>query len=144
MNLIERVERTQKTIDLWLNRTFQWGTADCGQMAGSHLDACGVTTPLAQAGNYKTEIGARRVMRRLGATSMEDFLDNLGLDRIAPASALPGDIVGFPGGEEGNEWTALGVHVGDDRIIGFAAAQGEEAIVRVGPISVATMAWRVR
>lgn len=144
MNLIARVENTQNTIDTWLDREFIWGTADCGQMVGGHLEAMGITTPLATAGSYKTEIGAKRVMSRLGASSMEDFLDRLGFERIPPATAIVGDIVGFPGGrDEDHQWTALGVHTGSDKILGFAAADGEAAIVRVGPVSVATMAWRI-
>jgi hypothetical protein len=144
MDLIARVNATQATIDHWLDKTFEWGTADCGQMVGSHLESMGVSTPLAQAGNYKSELGAKRAMKRLGASSMEDFLDKLGFERIAPAAAITGDVVGFPGGkDEDHAWTALGVHVGTDKILGFAAAEGEDAIARVGPVEVATVAWRV-
>ncbi|APX65591.1 hypothetical protein AV944_06730 [Sphingomonas sp. LK11] len=144
MDLIARVNATQATIDKWLDKTFEWGTADCGQMVGSHLESLGLSTLLSQAGTYTTEIGAKRVMKRLGASSMEDFLDKLGLPRIAPASAVVGDVIGFPGGrDEDHQWTALGVHVGASDILGFAAADGEDAIVRVGPVSVATVAWRV-
>ena len=143
MDLITRVEATQKTIEAWLDQTFEWGTADCGQMVGAHLEALGHTTQLAEAGNYKTELGARRVIRKLGASSMEDFLDRLGFDRIPPAMALVGDVVGFPGGSDDRPWTGLGVHVGGDRLIGFAAAPDEAAIVRTGPVSVCTVAWRV-
>ena len=143
MDLIARVDATQKTIDHWLDAVFVWGASDCGQMVGSHLEALGFKTPLGNAGNYTTELGAKRVMRKLGASSMEDFLDKLGFERIAPASALTGDVVGFPGGSEGKEWTALGVHVGTDKIVGFAAAGDEAAIVRAGPVSVCTVAWRV-
>jgi hypothetical protein len=143
MNLIARVDATQKTIDHWLDAEFEWGSSDCGQMVGSHLEMLGFKTPLSDAGNYTTELGAKRVMRKLGASSMEDFLDKLGFERIAPASAITGDVVGFPGGSEGKEWTALGVHVGTDKIVGFAAAPDEVAIVRAGPVSVCTVAWRV-
>lgn len=143
MDLIARVDATQKTIDHWLDAVFEWGSSDCGQMVGSHLEALGFDTPLSVAGTYTTELGAKRVMRKLGASSMEDFLDKLGFERIAPASAITGDVVGFPGGSEGEEWTALGVHVGSDRIVGFAAAPDEAAIVRAGPVSVCTVAWRV-
>ena len=143
MELIARVIGTQKTSDKWLDQDFKWGTADCGQMVGDHLDSLGFTSPLSKAKPYKTELGARRVMKKLGASSMEDFLDQLGFDRIAPAAALPGDIVGFPGGTDDHEWTALGIHVGGDKIAGFAAADGENAIVRIGPVSVCTVAWRV-
>lgn len=143
MNLIQRVDAAQNTVDLWLDREFKWGSADCGQLVGAHLEAMGVSTPLADAGNYKTEIGALRSMTKLGAKSMEDFLDKLGFERIPPTEALPGDIVGFPGGSERREWTALGISVGSDRVIGFAGVEGEAPLVRVGPTSICTVAWRV-
>lgn len=142
-NLIERVDNTQKTIDYWQSQTFEWGTADCGQMVGWHLEQAGISTPLKDARAYTTEIGAKRAMKALGANSMEDFIDRLGFERIAPASAIVGDVIGLPGGTPDEEWTALGVHLGTDRILAFAAAEGDVARVHSGSASVATIAWRV-
>lgn len=142
-NIIERVEATQKTIDYWLGQDFEWGVADCGQMVGWHLETAGYSTPLKDARAYSTDIGAKRAMKALGADSMEDFIDRLGFERIAPASAIVGDVIGLPGGTEDDQWTALGVHAGQDRILAFAAAQGEVARVHSGQASVATVAWRV-
>ncbi len=145
MTLIARVEATQNTIDKWLDKTFEWGSADCGQMVASHLQEFGLTTPLEAAGRYSTELGAQRAVRKTGAKTMEDIVDQMGFTRISPASAIVGDIVGFPGGrDEDHVWTALGVHTGSDKIIGFAAAPGEEAVVRAGPVSVCTVAWSMR
>lgn len=142
-NLIERVELTQKTIDFWLGQPFEWGVADCGQMVGAHLEQAGITTPLKDARAYSTDIGAKRAMKALGANSMEDFIDGLGFERIAPASAIVGDIVGLPGGTDDDQWTALGIHTGTNRILAFAAAEGDIARVHSGSDSVATIAWRV-
>lgn len=144
MNLIERVDGTQKTIDAFLDQDFKWGERDCGQLAGTHLEAFGTKTPLSQAGNYTTERGAKRVLVRLGVQSMEELVDGLGFERIAPASAIVGDIVAFPGGTEDAPWTALGVHCGTDRILGFADPEGTGTPRCVfGPVSVCTLAWRV-
>jgi hypothetical protein len=142
-NLIERVETTQKTIDHWLGQEFEWGVADCGQMVGWHLEQTGMTTPLKDARAYTTDIGAKRAMRALGADSMEDFIDRLGFERIAPAMAIVGDIVGLPGGTDDDQWTALAIHTGQDKILAFAAAEGDVARVHSGSASVATIAWRV-
>lgn len=144
MNLIERVKATQETIDTFVGLPFEWGVGDCGQLAGQHLEALGIETPLARVAGYTTEIGARRAIRKLDANSMEDVVDALGFERIAPAAALVGDLVGFPGGrDEDHAWTALGVHTGGDRIIGFADPDGSGGACHWGPVSICTVAWRV-
>lgn len=143
MNLIERRDATQKTIDRFAHTDFAWGERDCGQLAGHHLEACGIETPLSDAGNYKTERGAKLVLARLGVKSMEEIVDGLGLQRIAPASALVGDLVGMPGGTNEEPWTALGVHVGGDRVMAFADVVGNGPSCEYGPVTVCTVAWRV-
>lgn len=142
MNLIERVTATQATIDDFLFKPFEWGTADCGQLAGSHLERLNIAAPKPR--NYSTELGAKRALSDLGATSMEDLCDALGLERIAPAAAVVGDLLGFPGGTEEDQWTALGVHTGGDKLIGFAdSGNGDGVRCEWGPVSIATVAWRV-
>jgi len=143
MNLIDRVAATQTTIDTYHERPFVWGSGDCAHLAADHLAALQIETRLSEAASYSTEIGAKRALRKLGAASMEDLADALGFDRIAPASAIVGDLVGFPGGREGAEWTAIGVHVGGERIMGFADPDGSGARCEFGPVSVCTVAWRV-
>ncbi len=143
MTLIDRVAATQKTIDDFLHVDFQWGTADCGQLAGRHVEALGLTSRLAEAPNYKTERGARRALSALAVSSMEELVDGHGFERIAPAAALVGDIVGFPGGTDDKPWTALGIHCGGDRILGFADVAGSGPTAEYGPLSVCTIAWRV-
>lgn len=142
-DLIARVTATQTTIDTYHERAFEWGEADCARLAAHHLQSLGVTTRLDEAASYTTEIGAKRALKRLGATSMEDLADAMGFERIPPASAIVGDLVGFPGGREGAEWTALGVHVGGDRIMGFADPDGSGARCEFGGAHVCTVAWRV-
>ncbi|QDK32667.1 DUF6950 family protein [Sphingomonas sp. IC081] len=139
MNLLERVERTQKSIDEFFGQPFKWGEADCGILAGRHLENMGFETRLAEARRYSTELGAKRAMTALGCASMEDFIDAYGFQRIPPAMALPGDIVGFPGGSDERPWTGLGVMIdAGEHLIGFA--NGE---VMRGPARVCTVAWRV-
>ncbi|HEY0011552.1 MAG TPA: hypothetical protein VGB79_01720 [Allosphingosinicella sp.] len=138
MNLLARVAAAQSTIDRFLFTPFEWGKADCAHLVGHLLIELGLDDPNAKARNYSTELGARRAMRHLGYADMTDAIDALGFERIPPAAALPGDIVGYPGGEDGKEWTALGVALGQDRILGFANGRGEW-----GPVSVCTVAWRV-
>lgn len=144
MNLIDRVNGTQQTIDKFYGQPFKWGVSDCGQLAGQHLEALGIKTQLGEVGSYKTERGAKLALKRLGATSMEDVVDQLGFERIAPASATVGDIVGFPGGSDEKPWTALGVLCSSDHILAFAdPEQTGEARGELGPVHVCTVAWRV-
>lgn len=139
MTLLERVQRTQTTIDEFFGQPFVWGGADCGVLASRHLENMGFETLLSKARRYTTEIGARRAMTALGCRSMEDFVDAYGFERIPPAMTLPGDIVGFPGGADDRPWTALGVMIdAGEHLIGFA--NGE---VMRGPAQVCTVAWRV-
>ncbi len=143
LNLIDRVTATQTTIDTYHERPFEWGQADCARLAAHHLHTLGLNTRLDEARGYSTELGAKRALKKLGANSMEDLADAMGFDRIPPASAIVGDLIGFPGGREGAEWTALGVHVGGDRIMGFADPDGTGARCEFGPTHVCTVAWRV-
>jgi hypothetical protein len=143
MNLIDRANGTQTTIDNFAHTEFAWGSRDCGQLAGQHLEILGFETALKAAGNYKTERGAKIALGRLGFPDMEAVVDALGFERIAPAMAITGDIVGFPGGSEEKPWTALGIHVGGDRVMGYADVLGEGPTCEFGPVSVCTVAWRV-
>jgi hypothetical protein len=141
ISIIERVNATQKTINDFLFKSFEWGACDCAHLVTAHLAELNLPTRLTEAGNYSTELGAKRAMKRLGAKSLEDFLDAMGFERIPVASAVAGDIIGLPGGTEEHQWTALGVHTGD-RILAFADS-GDGVRCEWGPISVCTVAWRV-
>lgn len=144
MNLIERVNQTQLTIDQFHNQPFRWGTADCAQLAAQHVERFGLKSRLSECRAYRSEKGAKRALVRLRVKSMEDLADAMGFERIPPASAIVGDIVGFPGGHEGDEWTALGVHCGGDKILGFAdPGDGLGTRCEYGPVTICTVAWRV-
>ena len=138
MNLIERVTHTQTTIDKFHGATFKWGEADCAQLAGQHVENFGRTTRLSECPKYVSEKGAKRALSRLGVKTMEDLADAMNFERIAPASAIVGDIVGLPGGTEEEPWTALGIHCGGERILAFANGTCE-----YGPVSVCSVAWRL-
>ncbi len=142
MKLFERVTATQRTIDDHLHKPFIWGELDCAILATNHLANLGYTTRLKEAGNYRTELGAIRALKRLGYNDLADIGDAMGFERIAPAAALVGDIVGLRGGTEAREWTAIGVCVGNGRVIAFADA-GNGPRCEWGPIEACKIAWRV-
>lgn len=140
--LVRRAFVAETVASRFIGRAFAWGESDCAVMAHDVLTGFGLTSPWAQSRGYGTERGARKEMKRLGYTGIDDALDRLGLERIAPAFALPGDILGFE-----SSVPAFGVALGvtlsggkccafiDDASIGFIAV--------VGWAHFAKTAWRV-
>lgn len=131
-----RVEAVEATIARFKDKPLKLGTDDCVRMAAFVLRKQGVKASLLKAGTYSSEAGARRVMQRLGYKSVSDALDALGLPRIAPAMALPGDILSLPGADGD---VALVVAVGNGRVLGFWEAVGVCAVFQ--PLEYGA-AWR--
>lgn len=119
--MIARVAAVEATIARFKDKPLKLGTDDCVRMAAFALRKQGVKASLLKAGSYSSEVGARRVMKRLGYETLRDPLDALGLPRIAPAMALPGDILSLRS-KEGD--VALVVAVGNGRVLGFWEAAG--------------------
>jgi hypothetical protein len=71
---------------------------------------------LPSAGSYGTLIGATKALAKRGYADLPGALDDLGLARIAPAAALPGDILAIP---SEHAIGCLMVAVGNGRAIGF-------------------------
>ena len=139
--LIRRVEAAQKAFDKFIFEPFDWGSADCAHLVSLVLIELGHPDPLKSFRRYTTEAGAKRALLKAGFTDIDDVLDQkVGLIRIAPASALPADIVAIPGGDAG-EWSALGVVMDADRVIAFAD-MGQGARGELGSLTAATTAWR--
>lgn len=85
---------------------------------------------------YSTETGAVRALKRTGFADLIEAVDALGLERIAPAAAKTGDLVGMPC--EGPWGCALTVAVGNGRVFGFL-----DGMAQVQIPSAFTAAWRV-
>lgn len=140
MNLPERVNLTQETINEFQGQDFKWGEYDCGLLAARHLDRLGIKTPYHNedgeiAVSYRSESGAKKFLIKTGHRSMEAVIDGLGFERIAPASVLPGDLVALPG--EG-DWMALGVALSNGKALAFAFG-----VCQAGAASACEIAWRV-
>ncbi len=140
MQLVSRIVAAQATIDRFLDQEFQWGANDCAHLAAFAIRSLGHADPLAKIDSYGTRRNALKAMRRAGIENIPDHLERLGFAPIAPATALPGDIVGIPAeqDDEAKGWVALGVAIGQDRVLGFANGRCGWA-----PTNVATRAWRI-
>ncbi len=139
--LIKRTYVAQSLIDEFNGKPLIWGKIDCAHIAAFVLKAFGYSNPLKGIQKYTSERGAMLAMRKAGLPDLLSAIDRLDLERIAPASALSGDIVAYPG--EGFGGHALGVALGDGRLMGIAAGPDGIPIVDHAPITVATVAWRV-
>ena len=136
--MLKRVAVAQACVAKFDGQAFAWGECDCARLAAFALQGLGYKPSYARFGRYRSALGARRALRREGFADTTDWIDSIhGLARIAPAAALPGDIVGLPG-EEG--WTALTVALGNGRLLGFHLEAAGCAVVQ--PLSAPTHAWR--
>jgi hypothetical protein len=136
--LVRRTQAAQKTLDRWSTRPMKLGTADCVRMAAAHLRQLGYKVKLPPSGSYRTAASAAKALKSAGFASVEAALDAQGLERIAPAAAIVGDILMLDGGDR---FGALTVAVGNGRVVGWhEAAPGGATVMQ--PIEFKA-AWRV-
>ena len=140
--LIKRRDAAQALLDKWQGESFRMGERDCVRMMAEHVRRMGHSVKLPPEGSYRTALGAVRKLRELGHASLADAIDSLGLERIAPASALTGDLIELRGetddGDEAKSLTALTVAMGNGRVLGFH----EVGCVVMQPLEYLN-AWRV-
>lgn len=133
---VRRIEVTQATVDRFRDMPFKWGTRDCARMVAHHLRHLGYKVRLPPSGSYASRRSAIKAMRAAGYDSLATALDQLGLARIAPAAALPGDIIELPGD---TDLGALTIAVGNKRLFGYHAAADGATIMQ--PLEYVA-AWR--
>ena len=140
--LVVRVAACQAVVDAHHNQPFVWGQRDCFRsILAPVLKALGHKAALAPFGRYANALGARRALKRNGFDSVEHYLDQRPFLRIAPAAALPADLLGLKG-EEG-DWLGIAVQLTNGRAFGFmAGADGEPRGHVIQPLEVVA-AWRI-
>ncbi|MFZ4605148.1 MAG: DUF6950 family protein [Caulobacter sp.] len=92
-----RAAVAQAAVDEFAGKALVMGRCDCARLVTFVLERFGVDTGLGRFGDYRSETGAYRALRRTGFGSMEEAIESLGLERIAPARRLPGDLLSLPG-----------------------------------------------
>ena len=112
MNLIERVEAAQKTVDAFKGRAFEDGKTDCIQLVLRHARHMGKRIKVPRYGDLKS---ASNTLRTLGFKTLGEALDRH-FTRIEPSQVLAGDVVEVPGE---NGFSSLMVAVGNGRALGF-------------------------
>jgi hypothetical protein len=135
--MLRRAEITQATLDRYHGQPFEYGRADCVQLAAFHLRAMGHKVLLSKGGRYGSALGAAKSLRRAGFASLAEALDAMGLERIAPAAAIVGDILTIP---TAARLEALFVVLGNGRAVGWVDETPGAAVVQ--PVLYET-GWRV-
>src|SRR3546814_5477160 len=103
---------TEATLAKYRDQPFKWGRYDCARVIAHQAKKLGHKVSLAKAGSYSSALGAKRALAKVGYATLSEALD-AHLPRIAPASALLGDIIEIEGdGPLGS----MGVYVGNGRI----------------------------
>lgn len=136
-SLVKRQRAVTATQQKFTGKTFTLGSVDCAKLVGFHLKRLGYKVPFSKGGSYKTPLQAQAALRRAGYETLMDALDGLGLERIAPAAALLGDVVSF---DSGHKIGALGVVVGNGNMLAFHESHELPVIMTMGKIDAA---WRV-
>ena len=113
---ITRVAAAQATLDEFKGKRFRFGESDCVRLVASHLRRLGYKVRLPAKGSYASARSALKALRARGFDTLADALDALGLERIAPAAAIVGDIVQ---GASGDALGALGIVLGNERLVGY-------------------------
>lgn len=117
IEMVRRQAAAQAAVDRFRGVPFAYGKNDCVRMAVFALRRMGHRPDLGRAGTYCSAKGAVRALNRAGFASLAEAMDGQHLPRIAPAAALPGDLVMIPA--EGPFDGALTMAVGNGRVLGY-------------------------
>lgn len=153
MNIaLKRQQVAQTVLDNYIFQPLELGKTDCGTLACSVLDAFGIENPLKTSSQtYKSVRGAVRFLKSLGG-DLAEIVEATGVERIAPASALPSDLIAFSADEGQIGGWSLGVVVGSNKLIAFVQHEGRvfadvanltEACVFAAANGQEVRAWRV-
>lgn len=159
--LIQRQATAQRVVDKYQGKALKYGARDCATLACDVIVSAGYANPMRGVRSYEGKRGAIRALREtlvkfgLECGGLPELLDALGLERIAMASALAGDLIALPGPEPFN--AALGVAVGNGKALAFTRLQSGADVGFVGDMHavasrakdpatgerVQVLAWRV-
>jgi hypothetical protein len=132
-----KAKAAQACFDRFAGKARREGANDCARLACHALHHAGVPVAFLKGKRWNSEAAGFRLLRSLGFADLIEAVDAVGLERIAPARAVAGDIVALPCEDE--RWgCALTVALGNGRVIGFL--DGRAQVVR--PLAFVT-AWRV-
>lgn len=138
--MLKRQAATQACMDRYAFKPMEPGRRDCGGLAAHAMHQMGRNARLLNASKHSTMAGAVKYIRKAGFKDLLELMDATGLERIAPAAALPGDIIALASEEGDGFGCSLSVALDNGRVLAFNPLSGlcepMEPLITVG-------AWRV-
>lgn len=134
-DMIRRQEAVEATMAKYRARKFDWKSkATCLHLARFHLLRMGrKPPPLPQVGSL---LSAKKALKERGWLDVGDMLDGIGLERIAPAAMLLGDLAML---ESEDGMGSIVVSAGG-KVLGWH--DDDAGMVVMEPLQI-TAAWRV-
>lgn len=138
--MLKRAAATQACMDRFAFKPVEPGVRDCGKLGAHAMHHMGRNAKLLNGWKGKDWGSALRYIRRQGFGSLVEMIDAMGLERIAPAAALPADLIAMPTDEENGFGCSLAVALDNGRVLALNPASGliEPMIPRMF-----VCAWRV-
>lgn len=140
LSLIERKHATDRTLDKFRDRAFDWHGASCIHLARTQAVNMGHRVPMLPP--FRSAIGARSALKRTGHDTLVGLLDSL-FPRIAPAFMLVGDLCAGPPDEEVAGFCAIGIGDGVGNVLGWHESDGSKLSPIKAALSQMTAAWRL-
>lgn len=135
--LVKRVAAAQATLNAVKDKPFRLGRNDCARMTAGHLRRMGHAVKLPASGSYASLRGAVKALAARGFADLPAAMDGMGFERIAPAAALPGDVMALPAE---SPIGCLVVVLNNGRAVGFLEDVVGGAVIQ--PVEYVA-AWRV-
>lgn len=122
--MLKRAAATQACMDRFAYKPVEPGVRDCGKLAAHALHKMGRSAKLLNASRHKTWRGALAYLKQTGFASLVELIDAMGLERIAPAAALPGDLIALPSEEGDGFGCSLAVALDNGRVLALNRVSG--------------------
>ncbi len=121
-DMLKRAAATQACMDRFGFKPVEPGVRDCGKLTAHALHKQGRSAKLLNASRHTTWAGALRYLAKVGAKDLVALIDMMGLERIPPAAALPGDIIAMPTDDDNGFGCSLTVALDNGRVLGLNPA----------------------
>lgn len=140
-DLAQRAQATERVIDRFREKPFDWAGANCIRLARAQGAALGHRLPPVPM--FRSALGARRVLAKMGADSVTDLLDRYFRRLEAPAFMLVGDLCVLPSATEDGGLEAVCVADGMGNLFGWHDADPTRLSVIKQAVADAAAAWRL-
>lgn len=138
--MLKRAAATRACMERFAGKPMDWTARHCGKLAAHAMHKMGRKATLLTACRSTTAAGAIKYIRKAGFVDLVDLMDATGLQRIPPAAALPGDIIGLASEPGDGFGCSLTVALDNGRVLGCNPGTG---VIEPMIPHIFVAAWRV-